>query len=274
MTHWIQQRRQLAIEHLQQSGWLRHVQWFDEIDSTSSFARRQIACGMKGSPALFVADRQTAGRGRTDRTWWSPDGCLMFSLVVGEEVLCKDAAAWPLLSLIVGVAAARAVEAVAPPTQIQLKWPNDLYLNGLKLAGILVEAVPQTHEKMAFIIGMGLNVNVQWDHAPSDIRARACSLSEHTHHPDQLHKETILIQVIDALEFELAQWRAGHSQWWNLWSQRSLLTGRQVELRLPGDHTLVGICQGITYFGQLIIRDQANRLHTIQSAEVTKLASE
>ncbi len=147
MDHWSEQRRQAAIEHLEESGWLQHVQWFTEIDSTNSLARRMLAGRVLRLPALLAADQQTAGRGRSARAWWSPSGCLMFSLVIGSDHMPADPLAWPQLSLVSGVAAAIAVEREVPDINVQLKWPNDLYVHGRKLAGILVEAVPCSSPK-------------------------------------------------------------------------------------------------------------------------------
>jgi BirA family biotin operon repressor/biotin-[acetyl-CoA-carboxylase] ligase len=266
MNHWFEQRREAAIEHLRQSHWLRHVEWLDEIDSTNSHARRLLAAGWDRWPALWVADRQTAGRGRTTRQWWSPEGCLMCSLLVGEEQLPSDASIWPQLSLIVGVAAAQAVEAEVPGVNVHLKWPNDLYLLDRKLAGILVEALPRSGDgRMAMVIGIGLNVAVDWSGADEEIRRRACSLAEVA--DTQVSVESMLIRLMESLQYGLAAWRSGQSQWWQEWSARSLLNGRTVHLRLPGEQQLVGECHGIDAAGRLLIQD-AQQHHRIQSAEV------
>ncbi len=270
MDAWPDMRRRAAIDHLRASEWLRQVEWYAEIDSTNLHARREVEASRSQLPALFVADRQTAGRGRSDRQWWSPDGCLMLSLLVDQSMLPTHVASWSQLSLVVGVAAANAAEPFITPARVQLKWPNDLYVGERKLAGILIEAMPVSvasskEQQMVFIIGLGLNVHVDFKGAPDDVQKRACSLSEFASEP--LTTEDVLVQFIEQMEKELDRWRADESEWWQKWSERSLLTERTVHLRIPGDTQLIGHCEGIDATGRLLIRD-ATGLHSIQSADV------
>lgn len=272
MDHWSEQRRQAALEHLEQSGWLKHVLWLEEIDSTNSLARRLLASHLLPLPALLAANQQTAGRGRSARPWWSPNGCLMFSLVVDKQHLPPDPLTWPQLSLVCGVAAAIAVEREVPNVQVQLKWPNDLYVHNRKLAGILVEAVPTTaplsdESSMAFVIGIGLNVAVDFRDAPRDVQDKACSLSQFS--SVALTLEAILVRLVEQLELELAAWRAGQDAWWRGWSQRSLLSGRAVHLQLSNGQQLIGLCTGIDSTGYLMLQDN-EQVHRIQSAEILR----
>lgn len=263
---WTQQRRDAAIDSLEQSSWLRHTEWLLETDSTNTHARRQLAAGLGRWPALFVADRQTAGRGRNTRSWWSPEGCLMLSLVVGQEQLPSDPALWPQLSLVTGVAVATAVEAEAPQSDVKLKWPNDLYVQSRKLAGILVEAIPQAVDgQMAFVIGIGLNVAVDWSRADIELRGRACSMSQFADR--DVSVESVLLRLMEHLEHWLGSWRAGETAWWQQWCDRSLLSGCSVQLQLGSSQQLIGDCEGIDRAGRLLIRD-SEHLHHIQSADV------
>lgn len=298
MDHWAQQRRLAAIEHLQDAGWLQHVQWLDEIDSTNSLARRLLNSQLP-LPALLVADQQTAGRGRAARSWWSPSGCLMLSLVINSQHLPIDSLSWPQLSLVTGVAAAMAVEREVPDVSVQLKWPNDLYVHHRKLAGILVEAVPYTqansnstnsHAKpatashaladsttgstagsiagsMAFVIGIGMNVAVDMRQAPREIQDRACSLGQFS--TVALTMEAMLVRLVEQLELELAAWQAGQVGWWHQWSERSLLTNRAIQLKLSTGQQIMGHCTGIDPAGYLLVQD-THQLHRLQSAEILK----
>lgn len=273
MDHWSEQRRQAALEHLEQSGWLKHVQWLDEIDSTNSLARRMLLSRTLPLPALLAADQQTAGRGRSARPWWSPSGCLMFSLVIDSHLLPSHSMNWPQLSLVCGVAAAIAVEREVPDVNVQLKWPNDLYVHNRKLAGILVEAVPTNSQPpnddncMAFVIGIGLNVAVDFRDAPHELQDKACSLSQFS--SVALTLESLLIRLTEQLELELVAWRAGQDAWWREWSRRSLLSGRAVHLQLANGPQLIGQCTGIDPTGYLLLQDR-EQLHRIQSAEILR----
>lgn len=272
MDSWSQQRREAAMEHLEESGWLSQVQWLAEIDSTNSLARRLLIAGELKLPALLAADVQTAGRGRSARAWWSPHGCLMFSLVIDDQHVPTDPLTWPQLSLVCGVAAALAVEREVPDVSVQLKWPNDLYVQNRKLAGILVEAIStgantEGSSGMAFVIGIGLNVAVDLQDAPREVQDKACSLSQFS--SVALTLEALLIRLIEQLELELAAWKAGQDQWWRQWSARSLLSRRAVQVQLASGEQLIGQCTGIDPGGYLLLHDN-QQLHRIQSAEILK----
>ena len=164
------------------------------------------------------------------------------------------------------MAAATAVEAEVPRAIVKLKWPNDIFVEGRKLAGILVEAVPRAVDGgMAFVIGIGLNVAVDWSQADADLRRRACSLSQFA--DSEVVVENVLIRLIEHLQRWLASWHAGDATWWQQWSTRSLLTGCVVQLGLPNAEQLIGECQGIDPAGRLLVQD-VHRLHRIQSADV------
>jgi BirA family biotin operon repressor/biotin-[acetyl-CoA-carboxylase] ligase len=135
-------------------------------DSTN--ARAHELAG-RGAPhgMLVTAGMQTAGRGRQGRTWSAPPGrALLCSLIVRRPP--------PLLSLAAGVAVAEVAAALAGETRTAaVKWPNDVLLDGRKLAGILVEGRPQ--EDWA-VVGIGLNVALQPADLPPDVQATAATL--------------------------------------------------------------------------------------------------
>lgn len=130
------------------------IHWLDEVDSTNTYVRDRAR---QGAPAglVAVADHQTAGRGRLDRRWESPPGANLLASVLlrpvsgGSDVhLCAGALA------LAGVDACREVAGVEPV----LKWPNDLMLDGAKLAGVLAEAEFAGTSLTAVVVGIGLNV--------------------------------------------------------------------------------------------------------------------
>ena len=152
--------------------------------STSDVARALAASGAPHG-TLVTAAEQRAGRGRQGRTWSAPPGrALLMSLVLRE---------WPRL---LPIAAALAVADVAGPATA-IKWPNDVLLDGRKLAGILAEARPQ--EGWA-VLGIGVNVAVREEDLPGELRGRAASLGRA---PDAI--EPLLDDLLRALERRLAQ---------------------------------------------------------------------
>jgi len=128
------------------------VDLFDSVGSTLDVAH-EIAPGAP-SGTLVLADRQTAGRGRQGRRWESPPGAGVWLTLIERP---SDARALDVLSLRCGLLAARALDSLAG-SAIQLKWPNDLYVHGRKLAGILVEARWRGAAPDWVAIGFGLNV--------------------------------------------------------------------------------------------------------------------
>lgn len=132
------------------------IEWVEEIDSTNSELLRRAAAGTAQVPQALVAARQTVGRGRAGRRWIAPGS------VQNAENLCLSmtlAVAVPLaelapLTLALGVAARR----VLP--KIQLKWPNDLFLSGKKIGGILVEVVNSSPKVCTVVAGIGINLRM------------------------------------------------------------------------------------------------------------------
>ncbi len=127
---------------------------FDEVASTNDEARRFAEAGAGGG--LFVtAAVQTAGRGRQGRAWASPPGNLYSSLLLKPEVAPARAGAF---GFAVAVAVAETVEALAPAIRARCKWPNDVLVDGRKIAGILIESRGTTERLDWLIVGTGLNI--------------------------------------------------------------------------------------------------------------------
>ncbi len=157
---------------------------FEEIDSTSAHARREIQAGrLAAAPVAFVAARQTAGVGRFGRAWASPIGGLWFTL------------AWPSaeadlprvidgLGLRVGVACLRVVRRALQdaPTDpfVRLKWPNDVLAHGRKVLGALTEVVhePTPGNRPWLVVGVGINANFDPVALPEEFRSHATTLAQ------------------------------------------------------------------------------------------------
>ena len=143
-------RRMTQIQH----NALDIIEWVDEIDSTNSELLRRAAAGTARVPQALVAARQTAGRGRAGRRWIAPGPMqnaenLCLSILIDVAVPLAELAP---LTLALGVAARR----VLP--QVQLKWPNDLFLEGKKLGGILVEVAKSSAKRCTVVAGIGVNL--------------------------------------------------------------------------------------------------------------------
>jgi BirA family biotin operon repressor/biotin-[acetyl-CoA-carboxylase] ligase len=133
---------------------LGDVRYFDSIGSTNNEALAWATTHAKDL-SLVIADEQTAGRGRLDRKWFTPKGtALAFSLILRPTAEEK-----PYLTRTVGLAALAVTDALRTRGLVaQIKWPNDVLLNGHKVAGILVESVWSGEEVDCTVIGIGVNV--------------------------------------------------------------------------------------------------------------------
>ncbi|MCG8511156.1 MAG: biotin--[acetyl-CoA-carboxylase] ligase [Rhodospirillales bacterium] len=160
--------------------------WYDKLGSTSTRAI-EFARLNPGTPLLVAANTQTAGRGRTGRTWHSPRGGAWFSLALSVQANPMHMRPAPLVA---GLAVLQTLEpllsddnAPAFDTGLCIKWPNDVLLHDRKVAGILCEqtlhpADPPEHWRIDLIIGAGINVNVDVARFDNDLRHPATSLQE------------------------------------------------------------------------------------------------
>ncbi len=254
------------IEELLSSGWLQSVDWFTEIDSTNLAARRALQT-QPPSPALFVAERQTAGRGRSDHQWWSPSGCLMLTLAIPAELLPASPGDWGQLALVSGIAVAEACGRCVENLDCQLKWPNDVYVGKRKLAGILIESAGVSSSPH-WLIGIGVNVAVDWSTAPDDLPQRASCLTRES--GSIVQPGLVLIELMCRLESWIVEWGSGQRFWLDGWRDRCLLSGKRIRIRVPGrgaERDIEGRCQGLDSQGYLLL-DTPDGLQAFPSAEV------
>jgi len=179
------------------------IEWFDELDSSSAEARRDVESGELGEQARFyVTKRQTAGRGRLGRSWASPEGGLWATL------------AWPTnreprrvldgLGLRIGMALVRTIEHTLAGhghgEPVRLKWPNDVLVKGRKVAGALTESLVKDG-KTYVLVGVGVNANFSADTLPQDVRERAITIQDLVGAPTPMKKlaEDLRERLRDAL---------------------------------------------------------------------------
>lgn len=240
---------------------------FAELDSTNRWATCNSADFADDQlPLLVVAERQTAGRGRSGRSWHADAGTLTFSWLDSISRLRLARATVPQVALVAGLSVAEAIEGMIPPTQARIKWPNDIYVAGGKVGGILVESAGATAERV--VIGIGVNVATDLDQAPEEVRQRAASLAAVAGRP--LRPDDLLEMIADRLAENLATLAADFRGLAHCIRSRCLLTGRRVTLQ-RGSEAVVGWCRGMDDSGALRIDDGSTR-HCIQSGEIVRFA--
>lgn len=198
---------------------------------------------------VFTADLQTAGRGRLDHVWQSPAGeNLTFSAVL--DVAELDPLHTATLPLVAGLAVADALEPVLAGCALALKWPNDVWVDGRKIAGILCERAGDT-----VIVGIG--VNVRQTRFPPALAVRATSLAAHG---VDRSPHDVLHGILSALDRLLPIWRTqGFAALHDRFASRDCLKGRNVSVfRTDADREpLTGLCTGVQPDGTLCVAGES-----------------
>ena len=166
--------RPLEIDRIVGETFIVQAEHHPTLGSTNDRARERAARGITGLPLLVVADRQTAGRGRGDKRWWTGAGGLALSLLVEADAVAAGRSRSPLVALATAVAVVETVAPLLPAREVGIRWPNDVLAAGRKLAGILVEVLPDRKH----VIGVGLNTNNTLADAPAELQATMATLRD------------------------------------------------------------------------------------------------
>jgi BirA family biotin operon repressor/biotin-[acetyl-CoA-carboxylase] ligase len=221
-------------------------------DSTNDRAR-ELALAGAPSGTVVTADEQTAGRGRHGRRWSAPPG----SALLCSAILRPLEAHHALLPLAVPLAVCEAAEALAP-VECEVKWPNDVWLEERKLAGVLLEARPPEWA----VIGVGLNLSVPDDEFPADLRWPATSLGH----------GISAGQALGALREALARWvEASSEDVAHAFGERDALRDREVSWEGAGgaSGSGSGTAAGVDASGNLIVETAEGEQVALGSGEVS-----
>ena len=230
------------------------IRAFTACDSTMERAHALVREGA-GEGTLVVAARQEQGRGRLGRPWASPEGGAYFSLILTPR---RPPADIPQLSLVAGLATAEALQE-ATGLSPAIRWPNDLLLDGRKVAGILVEA-----RNGAVVLGIGINVKT----APETLPETATSLAAHGASCSPSHVIVTVCRHVD--------------RWYDVWSatgfapiQEALRPwlshmGQLVRL-ITGDAQMEGQVMDVDEAGRLLIRLESGMIRSVETGEVRLL---
>jgi BirA family biotin operon repressor/biotin-[acetyl-CoA-carboxylase] ligase len=244
-----------------QIGW--QVNFFPEISSTQDKAEEIAAAGC-AEGAVVIADAQSAGRGRLGRRWHSPPGANLYMTIVLRPKMPMTEV--PRLSLLAGVAAAEAIDTLAPGL-VALKWPNDVWLRGKKAGGIIAQAITDSGaEPQCVLVGIGINVNLRREELPADLRKTATSLRIETGKEwDRTKVADALFSKLDTRYTEMGS--AGFGAIRPQWEKYSALTGHRVTV-IDGDSRQSGVVKGIDADGALLL-DIGTRVARIMVGDVT-----
>lgn len=238
---------------------------FRQTDSTNLRAREIAA---RGAPegTLIVAEQQTQGRGRRQRTWFSPPGQGIYaSLILRPDIPPTEA---PRMTLLAAVAIADTLMELTP-LEIKIKWPNDILVRGRKIAGILTEISTGMDAVDYIVVGLGLNVNIPAGDFPEDIRAQATSILAET--GAGFSRSLLLRRYLEYYEYYYDLFRSqGFDPVLKHWKTLTEMLGRRVRVDMIGRRYEGEVCD-FDQDGFLILQDERGRSIRIFSGDVTLL---
>jgi BirA family biotin operon repressor/biotin-[acetyl-CoA-carboxylase] ligase len=235
----------------------RRLLYYPELSSTMDEAGK-LGEGDTEEGAVVVAEVQSAGRGRQGRSWVSQPGNLLVSVLFRPSL-----DALPFISIIGGIAAARAVRKVTG-LEVNIKWPNDLLIGGRKVAGILAESAIAGDTVWYAVLGVGMNVSLDTDQT-EEIATFATSINAAA--GQEVPREDLFRQFLmdlDALYLALAQGISPIEEWQGLLST----TGQRL-MATWGNDTYNGVAEGTDPMGNLLLRQDDGSLLTLTAGDVT-----
>lgn len=249
-------------------GGTGEILFYDQVDSTNLEARRMILKGYRQG-TLIVADTQTAGRGRLGRHWDSQSGTgIWFSLIMEPGVSIQETSQY---SFVMAVAVAEGIRQ-ATGLKAELKWPNDVLVEGKKICGILLELVAELTQVHQLIAGIGINANQQLDDFPEEVQTKATSLAIALGHP--IHRAEVLSIVLQRIQencvlLEQKGFEAIRQKWTSL----SCIIGKAVQIVRQGEVCMIGTAEALGADGALLVRTE-NGLEHIIAGDVSVRASD
>ncbi|MBT5902518.1 MAG: biotin--[acetyl-CoA-carboxylase] ligase [Opitutaceae bacterium] len=234
------------------------------VDSTNDEAMRQLGAGTS-TPLVVISSEQTKGRGRLGRDWLSePNGNLYLSFAFNPEVSPDQL---PTITPWVGVNLCYLLSSYARVTP-QIKWPNDLQINGRKVGGILTEARLDADRIRDLVIGCGLNLKAPQAGWNGDLKDRAIALDEVASAPIDLNH--FAATLVGKLLTTCREFRDGiyHDRLAELWHRYDALRDRKITL-IHGRENITGIAHGIDADGSLLLKTEDGPPQQFRAGEVT-----
>ena len=238
------------------------IHYYETVASTQRIAN-ELANNGAPEGTIVVADEQTAGRGRLARQWVSPKGTgIWMSLILKPVIPIFQA---PQLTLLSAVAAVQGIEE-ATGVKPQIKWPNDLLLDGRKLAGILTEMQAEADGIHSIIMGIGINVNQQQNDFPQELQPIATSLAIRTGTTHS--REACIAAILSNFESLYSRYcQSGFSEIKPLWEKHAISIGKVITA-VTSRERITGTALGITDEGVLLMKDAGGTIHRIFSADI------
>jgi BirA family biotin operon repressor/biotin-[acetyl-CoA-carboxylase] ligase len=235
----------------------QRVIYYPRLTSTMDVAKREAQQGA-AEGTIIVADEQTVGKGRLNRGWLSPEGNIALSIVLYPSLPYL-----PFLIMLASLSVVHSIEAVTG-LKSQVKWPNDILINGRKVCGILIESEVRGDMVEYAIMGIGVNVNLRLS-SFTEILSTVTSLC------DELGGEVSRLSLIQRLLVEIERFYlsllAGESIY-EEWRDRLVTLGKRVQVK-TGKTVYKGIAESVAGDGSLLLRQSDGSLTKIVAGDAT-----
>ncbi len=241
----------------------RDIRVFEQTTSTNDVVEKLARDGVKEGVVVF-AESQTKGRGRLGRNWHSPKNKgLWFSLLLRPDLRPQEATQLTVASATALRRAIQAVTGVSP----EIKWPNDLLINGKKVAGILTELSAELDRIRHIIVGIGLDVNLDVAEMPAELRAIATSLKIES--GQEISRSELAAAILHELDEDYTRICAGKfPALADEWEAHCTTIGKNVTVQIGG-RRISGRAESLDDDGALLLRTEHGHLERIIGGDVT-----
>jgi BirA family biotin operon repressor/biotin-[acetyl-CoA-carboxylase] ligase len=237
------------------------IYYYDSVGSTNVEAKK-LADKNSGEGWIVIAEEQTEGKGRLGRTWQSPKKTgIWMSIVLRPDVEPREV---PQLTQL---AAAALIEALAKfGIEAQIKWPNDIVINGKKICGILTEMTGTIERLNYIILGVGMNVNLEKNDFPEELLDKATSI--YMENGQKMNRQELVGEVLNSIEKYYKYFVAhDHEKYLDVCRANSVLIGKTVRI-IKHNKERKGVAVGIDNNGALIVEIEG-KLEKVISGEVS-----
>ncbi len=244
----------------------KDIRLLSKVASTNTLAMEMASNGAPEG-TVVIAETQTGGKGRLGRTWISPKGNLYLSVVLRPDIPIHKA---PLITLMGAVAV---VSAVGKQCGLEagIKWPNDILISNKKVGGLLTEMSAEQDRIRHIVLGIGVDVNMELENLPADMRAHTTTLSTET--GEKIDRTAFLQQLLRELDRWYKVFLANEQDVLREWKSFNMTVGNRVTVSGAGDR-LEGLAQGIDSEGRLVIRLDDGAIRRVAAGDVTILKKE
>ncbi len=241
----------------------KEIHIFSEISSTNTRAM-EMALAKAQEGTVVIAEMQTGGKGRLGRKWISPKGNLYLSVILRPKIPLHKA---PLITLMGAVVVASAIRKVCQVHAV-IKWPNDLLISGKKVCGLLTEMSAEQDRIRHIVLGIGVDVNMDLEVMPADIRKSVTSLKSETR--QKINRTVLLREILRDLDHWYRVILHDPDEVLKEWKKLNVTIGSWIAVSGAGE-VLEGLAQGLDTEGRLLVKCDDGTIRTVAAGDVTIL---